>query len=135
MSWTCPECERTFRRNNQAHSCEKHSIDNLFFDKPQHIRELYDSLIKQVGELGPMEIHVGKWNVTLRSGITFMSITPEKKDLALAFLRDEPLDDFPVHDNYQHGKDRWSNHVKIETGEEIDGQLMGRLGDAYKLCE
>ena len=134
MSWTCSICERTFARNKQAHSCEIHDINSIFFDKPPEIYELYKSLISRIQKLGPLEVHVAKWNVTLRSHTAFMSIFPEKKDLALAFLRDEALDDFPVYSSYQSSKKRWSNHVKIETEEEIDTQLMGWIKDAYDLC-
>ena len=111
MSWTCSTCDRTFKRNKQAHSCEKHEIESHFIDKPAHIWELYMSLISQVQAFGLMEIHVSKWNITLRSAITFMSVYPEKKHLTIIFIRDEALDDFPVHDSYHHSKNRWNNHV------------------------
>lgn len=134
MSWTCADCGRTFSRNKQAHSCEKHSIENLFIDKPQHIWHLYQALIDRIKEIGPLEVHVAKWNITLRASTTFMSINPEKKDLALTIIRDEPLDDFPVHNSFQYSKNRWSNHVKIETEEEIDKQLLTWIKEAYELC-
>jgi hypothetical protein len=134
MSWTCPNCERTFTRNKQWHSCEKHELVSLFIDKPQFIRDLYDHLIKEVEKIGPMEVHVSKWNITLRHSSTFMSIFPEKKDLALAIVCDKPIDDFPIYDSHQYSKQRWSNHVKIEEPGEIDSQLLGWIRDAYFLC-
>jgi len=133
MPWTCPNCNRTFSRNKQWHSCEKHELGNLFIDKPEKIRQLYDVLIERIEVFGPMEIHVAKWNVTLRAKSTFMSIIPEKKDLAITFLRDEALDDFPVYDVYHYSKNRWVNHVKIEDPEEIDDQLIKWLKEAYDL--
>lgn len=134
MSWTCPKCARTFTRNKQAHSCETHDISLLFSDKSPEIFELFKALISKVQELGPMEVHIAKWNITIRSKTTFMSIFPEKSDLALAIIRDEPLDDFPVYSTYQYSKNRWSNHVKIEEPEEIDDQLLNWIQYAYELC-
>lgn len=134
MTWTCPTCGRDFARNKQWHSCEKHDLNAIFSDKPQKIIELYKHLISALEPLGPMEIHASKWNITLRAKSTFMSIFPEKKDLALTFVRDEPLDDFPVYQTYQHTKNKWSNHVKIENIEEIDNQLLTWIKDAYILC-
>ena len=125
---------RTFSRNKQAHSCEIHDINSIFHDKPPEIHNLYNALVSRVKELGLMEVHVAKWNITLRSQSTFMSIFPEKKDLVLAIIRNEPLDDFPVYQSYQSSKKRWINHVKIETIEEIDAQLLGWIEDAYKIC-
>lgn len=134
MSWTCSTCKRTFSRNKQSHSCEIHDINSIFHDKPPEIFNLYKTLVSRVQELGSMEVHVATWNITLRSQSTFMSIFPEKKDLALAIIRDEPLDDFPVYQSYQSSKKRWSNHIKIEKEEEIDTQLLGWIKDAYDLC-
>jgi len=134
MPWTCPTCKRTFKRNKQAHSCEKHEVEALFIDKPAHIWELYRNLVSQVQEFGSMEVHVAKWNVTIRSAVTFMSIIPEKKHLTITFIRDEALDDFPVYESYLHSKKRWSNLVKIESVDEIDKQLLSWLNEAYVLC-
>ena len=134
MSWACPTCNRTFSRNKQAHSCEKHELNSLFVDKPIQIRELYEYLVERIQPLGQMEIHVSKWNVTMRAATTFMSIFPEKKDLALTIVCDKPIDDFPIYASHHYSKNRWNNHIKIEHKEEVDSQLMGWIQDAYKLC-
>ncbi len=134
MTWTCTTCNRTFKRNKQAHSCEKHEVESLFIDKPANIWELYLNLISQIQEFGPMEIHIAKWNVTLRSATTFMTVIPENKHLTITFIRDEALDDFPVYDSYHYSKNRWSNLVKIESLDEIDRQLLSWLREAYLLC-
>ncbi len=134
MAWTCPTCGRSFARNKQWHSCEKHDINTIFADKPAEIRDLYEIFVQKVQEIGPMEIHVAKWNISCRAASTFVGIFPEKRDLAISFVRDEPLDDFPVYATHHYSKNRWSNHVKIEEAEEIDEQLLRWIKDAYQLC-
>lgn len=134
MSWTCPTCKRTFTRNRQAHSCEKHELSALFADKPEFIRTLFDYLLEQIKTVGPMEVHVAKWNVTLRSATTFVTIIPEKKDLIIRMAHQTALDDFPVYDSHQYSKNRWANLVKIENKEEVDSQLIAWIKDAYELC-
>jgi hypothetical protein len=110
-------------------------MNDLFTNKPAIIRDLYDELISQIKKIGPMDIHAGKWNITLRSGSTFFSVNPEKTYLGIVFVRDEALDDFPVYQCHQYSKNRWSNHVKIEDFDEIDKQLLGWIRDAYEICK
>jgi len=134
MAWTCPTCKRTFLRNKQWHSCEEHDIENIFADKPLRIRQLYEALLGEVLKIGPMEVHVSRWNITLRHNSTFMAVVPDKSTLVITFIREEALDDFPVYQTHHYSKNRWSNHVKIESKEEIDRQLLNWLKEAYDMA-
>jgi len=133
MPWTCQECGRVFARNKQAHSCKSYSLDPLFRRSKPGIRVLYDHLIESVSEFGQLDIRVGPYNISIRSISTFMSVIPEKDHLTIGFIRGEALDEFPVHQAYQQSSKRWSNHVKIESEDEIDEQLITWLRDAYNI--
>ena len=134
MPWTCPNCNRVFSRNKQAHSCESFDLDPLFLKSAKGVRELYDILILKMKEFGPLDIRIGSFGISLRNLSTFLHIIPEKNHLTLSFVRDEALDDFPVYQYYQQTSRKWSNLVKVESPEEIDNQLIGWLKDAYILC-
>ena len=133
MPWICPECNRKFARNKQARSCESYALDPLFVKSNPGVRALYDSLIRIVSTFGPVDIRVGSYIVSLRNLSTFMSIFPERNHLTITFIRDEALDEFPVYQTYQQSKNRWANHIKIESREEIDDQLIGWLKEAFVL--
>ncbi len=132
--WICPECGRKFARNNQSHSCSQYDPEFLFIGKGEEIRLLYKILIDKVMAFGEVDIHFGKWNLTIRRLSTFLSIMVEKGHLTLVFISEKPIDDFPVYQHHQHTASRFSNVVKIESEDEIDDQLIGWLKQAWELA-
>ena len=131
MAWTCPECKRTFARNKQAHSCESYDLDPLFIKSNQGVRGLYEHLLSVVSKFGIIDVRVGSFNISIRNLSTFLIIIPERDHLTLGFMRDEPLDEFPVYQNHEQSKHRCTNHIKVESKDEIDKQLINWLKDAY----
>jgi hypothetical protein len=132
--WICQECGRKFARNNQTHSCVQYHPEEMFFGKSEHVQGLYNVLIDKIKEFGEVEVHSAKWNVTVRRLSMFSSILIEKNHLTVVFLTSEPIDEFPVYQNYQHTKTKFSNLVKIETVDEIDDQLIRWLKQAWELA-
>jgi hypothetical protein len=132
--WICPECNRKFTRNNQSHSCIQYNSEDLFFGKSESIRNLCNILIDRVKEFGEIDIHFAKWNLSIRRLSTFMSILIEKSHITVVFISLEPIDEFPVYQNYHHTASRYSNSVKIESADEIDDQLIRWLKQAWDLA-
>ncbi len=132
--WMCPECGRKFSRNQQSHSCLQYNIENLFFGKGDEARSLYEILIIKVAAFGEVEVHIGKWGITVRHLSTFLSVMIEKKHLTLIFISAGPIDEFPVYQTHQHSGSRYNNAVKIESEEEMDDQLMRWLREAWELA-
>jgi len=132
--WICPECGRKFARNKQSHSCIEYNIEDLFIGKGEIARVLYQALLDRVKEFGEIEVHAGKWGLTVRHLSTFLSVMIEKNHLTLVFISAEPIDEFPVYQNYPHTGSRFSNSVKIESADEIDDQLIRWLKQAWELA-
>jgi hypothetical protein len=132
--WICPECGRKFSRIKQSHSCIQYHIEDLFFGKTDQVRRLYEVLTARMMEFGEIDFHIGKWSLTIRRLSTFLSVMVEKNHLTLVFISSQPIDEFPVYQNYQHSATRFSNAVKIEYEEEIDDQLIRWLREAWELA-
>jgi hypothetical protein len=132
--WICPECGRKFTRNNQSHSCIDYNIEDFFFGKSDDVRKLFNTLIERVLEFGEVQIRAGKWGITGRRLSTFLTVLIKKNHLTVIFISEEPIDEFPVYQNYQHSGNRFSNSIKIESVEEIDEQLLGWLKQAWELA-
>ena len=64
--WTCPRCGARFVTRNLSHGCGEYSVDGVFEGKPPRARELYDVLVRVIGELGPFE------QVPTKARIAFM---------------------------------------------------------------
>ena len=134
MVWVCPDCGRKFARNNQSHSCEQYPKEDLFIGKDPEVIDLYRILENQVMAFGEVEAHTGKFNMTFRRLSTFMAVMIEKGHLTISFISREPIDDFPVYQNYHHSNNRYSNAVKVESPEEIDDQLVTWLRQSWELA-
>ena len=132
--WICPECGRKFARNHQGHSCIESDPDALFIGNDGNTRVLFHLLIEKVREFGEVEIHSAKWSLTVRRLSTFLSIMVGKNHLTLVFISVQPIDEFPVYQNYRHTGSRYSNSVKIESADEIDDQLIQWLKQAWELA-
>ena len=59
--WTCPRCGARFVTRNLSHGCGDYSVDGFFEGKPPRARELYEALVRAVGEIGPFEQVPTKW--------------------------------------------------------------------------
>lgn len=55
--WTCPYCNRQFKKDNQAHSCNEKTMDDFFSGKTDHVKELYNHLVKEFKKLGPVSVY------------------------------------------------------------------------------
>ncbi len=111
-----------------------YDIEDLFAGKDLETRSLYNYLIDRIIAFGDVEVHAGKWNITVRRLSTFLSVMIEKGHLTLSFISEEPIDEFPVYQNYAHTANRHSNLVKIESPDEVDDQLINWLRQAWEIA-
>jgi hypothetical protein len=51
--WICSKCGHPFVTKNMNHSCARHELDDVFRDKPMHVRALFDRFRAMVDERGP----------------------------------------------------------------------------------
>src|SRR5689334_16507582 len=59
--WTCPTCQRSFKRKDQQHSCEVSSVENAFSKRPQEFKKIYDKIISALRSFGDFrEEAIGK---------------------------------------------------------------------------
>ena len=131
--WICPDCGRKFARNKQSHSCESYSLEDLLRGKNPAMVELFQQLMNRVNQFDEVELHPTKWGITVRHLSTFLSVMVEKDHLTLVFVSREPVEEFPVYQNYHYSANRWHNAVKIESEEEIDDQLINWLKAAWEV--
>jgi hypothetical protein len=46
--WTCPECNRSFKRKEPLHTCVLISEEFLFAKRPPGLKKLYEQIVKVV---------------------------------------------------------------------------------------
>jgi hypothetical protein len=133
--WKCPECDRTFHTKNQWHSCAKTSLEDLFLNKPKHLRLMYENLFAACSQFCELSIDTTKSCVYFVDGQRFLVIKPQKSGLILEFVLNETIDVFPVIKIYDLGKGRIVHRLKLDVLEDINAQIVSWLKQALLIVK
>ena len=95
---------------------------------------LFQLLTDKIRSFGEIELHAGKFDITVRRNSTFLSVLIEKDHITLFFISRKAIDEFPVYQTFRSSANRWVSSVKIESSDEIDSQLMRWLWEAWELA-
>jgi len=133
MSWTCPDCGKSFRNRNQWHSCYKLDLADHLRHKPEKIKTLVHDLLTQIETFGPIELNPVKSVIQVKAGATFLSIKPKSEYVELEFQLDQDIDQFPIHRTVRISRNRVLHFMNIDSGEDINDQLIEWLQDSYYL--
>ena len=133
MSWTCPECGKSFRNRNQWHSCYTLNLEDHLRNKPVVIRNAVYDLLSEIGQFGPLDLNPVKSVIQVKAGATFLSIKPKKDFIELEFQLSEETDQFPVHRTVRISGKRVLHFLYIQSSEDINDQLLDWLRNSYLL--
>ena len=133
MSWTCPDCGKSFRNLNQWHSCYTLNLEDHLRNKPEAIRNVVYDLLTEVGQFGPIELNPVKSVIQVKAGATFLSIKPKKDFIELEFQLGEEIDQFPVHRTIRISRNRVLHFLYIQNLEDINDQLLQWLRRSYMM--
>lgn len=139
MNWTCPECSRDFGRANQSHMCAPGlTLDEFFASGHDRERPIFDVVHGHLADLGPVIVDPVQVGILFKNGPVFAELRPKKKWVALTFMLPIRLDHprmsrkvIPVG-----GKgSRFYHVVNVERPEDVDGQVLDWLTEAYLTAE
>jgi len=133
MSWTCPDCGKSFRNRNQWHSCYTLNLEDHLGKKPELIRNVVYDLLTEIGQFGPIELNPVKSVIQVKAGATFLSIKPKKDFIELEFQLAKEIDQFPVHRTIRISRNRILHFLYIQGPEDINEQLLEWLRSSYLL--
>jgi hypothetical protein len=133
--WKCPKCKREFKIKNQWHSCIEVTPDQLFLNKPESVKDLYDTLFNVCSTFSDLKTDTTKSCIYFVDKHRYLVIKPQKTGLILEFLLDRKEDIFPVIKIYDLGKGRFAHRVKLDEPEDINDQLIQWIKDAFLLLK
>lgn len=134
-SWTCPVCNRSFNKPNQSHSCVLVGLSFHFESKPPEIKKLYELIEKKMKGIGKFETSVTKSAILAATGKTFAAIKPRNNGVLVEFVLDREEKEFPIYKTFQISRNRVAHYVMVHEKDEVDGQLMRWLKEAFELSE
>ena len=135
MTWTCPDCGKTFRNRNQWHSCYTLDLEDHLRNKPEEIGRLINRLISSIESFGPIELNPVKSTIQVKAGATFLSIKPRKDHVELEFQLSEVIEQFPIHHHIQISGKRVLHFLYLSSPEDISDQLIQWLKASYELVK
>ncbi len=78
--WTCPLCNQSFTRINQAHSCNEKQLEDFLRNKSVHTVALFRHFIQEYNAIAPVTIHPTKTMIGISAGTRIAWITRLGKD-------------------------------------------------------
>lgn len=119
------------------------SEELLFFDKMPDLLPVYETLREELKRAYPeLEIEVSKTQISFRSRYIFAMASlpwrrvkgwPERYLLVSFGLSAQRLSP-RIRQSVEAYPNRWTHHVPVERAEEIDGELLGWLDEAYRFA-
>lgn len=132
--WTCPKCQRTFRRKDQNHSCVLITKESLFEKRPPGLKKLFDQIEKIVKRFGDYREETVRPDVIFfKTKSTFLAVKVKKDHLEVEFFLDRLENVPPVSKYLQTSKNRVAHLVPIDDAKDIDRQLIAWMKRSYEL--
>jgi hypothetical protein len=132
VSWTCPACERTFKNENQPHSCGRYTVEQQFEGKPGHIVALYHVLEEAVTACGPCEIDPAKTAILMKRKVPFVSVKFRKQYLLVGIRLFREVDSPLVQSVFEFRPGLYENRIRLCDPAEIDETFRSWLQEAWR---
>ena len=131
--WICPKCGHPFVTKNMNHSCTRHELDDVFRDKPVHVRALFNRFQAMVDERGPTTMITYRDRVGFMVKVRFCGATPKRDHIELAFWFAE-RDEDPRFSNIETiATNAHVHRAKIRNLEELDDNVRRWIDLAYRV--
>ncbi|HEY7470713.1 MAG TPA: DUF5655 domain-containing protein [Gemmatimonadota bacterium] len=133
--WVCPGCRRTFANRNQPHACGRHDLGRHFTGRPPEVRDLFDSFLAALEEIGPVEVLPQKTRIAFHVRMSFAQVTPRRWGLDGHFILARRIDDPRFIEVRTFSPRNHLHRFQIETAAEIDDRMRAWMREAYAVGE
>ncbi|WP_420629147.1 DUF5655 domain-containing protein [Candidatus Leptofilum sp.] len=110
------------------------SINDHFEGKDERVRVIYERLLGSVREFGHVHEAPKKGSIHLDHKSGFAGVYLRKNYILLHFRTDYPIDSSRIQKQQQLSARRFKHTVRLDSGKQIDQELLSWLKDAYLLA-
>jgi predicted DNA-binding protein (MmcQ/YjbR family) len=111
------------------------TVEQHFSGRADHVRRIYDTIVKASSALGPFEQDPKKTSIHLNRRTAFAGVQTRKDALILTLKSDRAIRHRRVHKMEQTSAKRWHFDVRLASPEEVDDQIRQWLRAAYELAQ
>jgi len=132
--WSCPTCERQFKRISQQHSCARKPINDHFVNKYETYK-LYQTLLHTIGsKVGNFKVLSIPCCIHLVGGYDFIAILPKRRGvLELRFALNRALKNKRIFASVSLSSKSYKNCLLIKFSDDINSELITWLKESYEL--
>ena len=131
--WTCPKCGNKFVNKNQYHSCARYTVDELFSNKPDNVRELFDRLREIIEACGPVTVLPYRDMVGFMVRVRFVAAVPKTRWLDVGMWLQRRVDDSRFHKIETLSPNTHTHVLRITVVEQLDAQVAEWVREAYEV--
>ncbi|NJB86332.1 hypothetical protein GGR26_002100 [Lewinella marina] len=131
--WTCPKCQRPFRRAGQWHVCSEKTIDEIFAGKPDQVVMAFDDVLVATAEWEPNLITPARHAVMFTNKRAWMVDRPMSKLLELSFFTGELLHSPVLHRSAPDhmGQKKFRHSIRLSGPGELSPEAVALMRKGY----
>jgi hypothetical protein len=131
--WTCPKCGHSFVTRNTWHSCRNYSLAEHMEGKEARVVALYEQLVRQIGEFGPVIVEPKKTGVAFVVRVRFAGAVLRKRWLEARLWLKRPAQHPRLRRTEKIPPRDYIHYFRIESPDDLDPAFVELLGEAYSI--
>ena len=101
-----------------------HTVKEHFENRTPEVKATYAAILKAAKKLGPVKEEAKKTSIHLVRKSAFAGVATRKSALLLTLKSDSDVASKRIAKREQASAHRWHLEVKLETPEEVDGEIF-----------
>jgi hypothetical protein len=131
--WTCPKCNRVFKRTKQQHSCRTIPLEQHFKNKG-YAKSLFNYLYKKINrDIGNCKVISLPCCIHLYGKYDFLAILPHRDSLEIRFAYKGKIKSPRIVQSVNLSSKLVKTCMDIYKKEDIDNELIQWLRESYSL--
>jgi hypothetical protein len=110
-----------------------HSVASHFENRDPKVREIYRRLLAEARKLGPVIEDPKKTSIHLVRASAFAGVATRRDAVILTLKSSADIASPRIVKREQVSRSRWHIEVRLESGKDVDRELIGWMRDSYGL--
>jgi Domain of unknown function (DUF5655) len=115
-------------------NANSHTVKEHFENRAPEVKATYAAILKAAKKFGPVKEEAKKTSIHLVRKSAFAGVATRKTALILTLKSDSDIANKRIAKREQASAHRWHLEVKLENPEQVDGEILTWLKQAYELA-
>lgn len=118
------------------HACGPYTVEKFLEEKGPRAHELFQRFVDLIRKCGPVTTAPAKTRIAFMVRVRFAGVsTISERGMTIGFALRRPLKHTRIQKVVMFNPRWYGHYVRIKSPEELDGELLGWLCEAYKVGE